>query len=193
MFVVYIPPDLSVNDFVSFIECFESYTIELSNIFLVGDFNAPCFLSSTADTKSSSVQTMASLLNLRQFNTVLNSDGRLLDLVFGTSNCCYVTRDLDPLIKEDLHHPALNIDLQLKNFSCTSFPMCNSTKLYNFKKANFPLLYNDILNIDWSYLYRIADVNLACEHFYNMLYSLFDKHVPLFKCKRFRYPNWYTA
>ncbi len=193
IFVVYIPPDLSVTDFVLFIECFESYAIELSNIFLIGDFNSPSFSSNKNDTKSSSLRNMASLLNLTQLNSIPNSDGRLLDLVFSTSTHCTVSRDLCPLIAEDMHHPALNINLQLKKVSYINFAACNMAKLYNFKKANFLLLYQDIFNADWSYLYRITDVNQACEHFYSVLYDIIDKHVPLFKCKRFRYPNWYSA
>ena len=103
IFLVYIPRDVSVDDLVAFIECFECYSMELSNIFLIGDFNVPSFLNNTSDTKASTVRNMASLLNLRQFNTIRNFDGHILDLVFSTSNVCSIIRDMDPLIREDYY------------------------------------------------------------------------------------------
>lgn len=157
-----------------------------------GDFNVGDFMRNGRDPKSAILHNLVSLLNFTQFNCIANCDNRFLDLIFCTFNTCSVTRDSEPLLPEDRYHPALNISLTVKNLSYVNFPLCTSTKVYNFKRANFPMLYNDILNIDWNFLLVVNDVNRACDLFYAKLYSVFDKHIPLLKCKKFSFPCWYS-
>ena len=191
VFVVYIPPDISITDFDSFIDCFGNFALEFQNILLFGDFNVAAFLNNT-NSKSNLLHRLMSLLNLSQYNSVYNSDGNLLDLVFSSFKKCVVTHDPCPLVKEDVYHPALNINFLVKQTSYASFPVCRTEKLYNFRKSNFPSLYQDILDIDWKFLYELTDVEEACEHFYKRLYVTFDKNVPLFKCSKYKYPSWYS-
>ncbi|KAJ3643854.1 hypothetical protein Zmor_026539 [Zophobas morio] len=194
IFVVYIPPDVILADFISFIESLISYSLEFSNILILGDFNVSGFMSNATDSKSTLLHDMMASLNLTQLNSVSNTKGHFLDLVFSTFKRCVTTHDTCPLVVEDIHHPALNLELRIeKNASYANFPVCtDNNKIYNFKKANFPLLYNDLLNSNYEFLYQLIDVNQACEKYYNYLHSIFDKHVPLLKCKGFKFPSWYT-
>ena len=184
---MYVPPDIPVTDFEYFVECLENYALQYPNLLLIGDFNVPNFFTNANDAKTLSIKNMMSLLNLTQVNTVPNSDGRFLDLVFCSLNSCIVTHDSCPIVIEDKYHPALHINLGVKNTSYVNFPICTTTKIYNFRKANFIMLYEDILNSDWRFLYQITDVDEACEFFYRTLYTILDKHVPIFKCKKYSY------
>ena len=46
--------------------------------------------------------------------------------------------------------------------------------MYNFRKANFPLLYELLLTENWSILERCDNVDDARQLFYNKLYMIFD-------------------
>ena len=51
----------------------------------------------------------------------------------------------------------------LRNFSYKSNNSANVR--YNFHRANFPLMYNLLLQADWSPLKEFTDVNDACDNF----------------------------
>lgn len=76
------------------------------------------------------------------------------------------------------------------NKCVSNFSNASNTKKYNFRKANFPDLYNSLSEIDWSFLFTYTDVNTACNAFYEKL--VFDHHIPIYKAKKHRYPTWYT-
>ena len=67
-------------------------------------------------------------------------------------------------------------------------------KRYNFRKANFNLLYELIYSQDWSFIDDFSDVNTAIESFYEKLYALFDIAVPTYKNtkSKYTYPTWYS-
>lgn len=190
---VYIPPGITLADFRIFIEYFEQMDCcRGENVLILGDFNLPHF--NNPEAYNSQCRLMSGLidfLDLKQYNSITNILGRLLDLVL-TNIECEVSRDYAPMIKEDLYHPALYLNLRLNTNCLTAFPNNPSKKTYNFRKANFPDLYNALLNVDWSYLYNCTDVNAACEEFYAIIYSLFDLYVPLHGNKKRSYPVWYT-
>lgn len=63
---------------------------------------------------------------------------------------------------------------------------------YNFKKADFPSLYEAIINMNWD-LFNENNVNCALKIFYQKLHHLFDSHIPLYNNKKRNYPSWYTS
>ena len=73
-----------------------------------------------------------------------------------------------------------------------NFTANNNNKVYNFKKADYPSLYNAILNTDWTFLENFEDVNAATDEFYIKIYELLDNYVPVYKCHKRKYPKWYT-
>lgn len=78
--------------------------------------------------------------------------------------------------------------------SSKKFPV-NYTGSFNFRKANFPLLYQQLLEVDWSFLNEHNDVNTACQHFYDKLSQIFTIYVPKFtlpKNKR-KFPPWFNS
>nr|CAI5869568.1 unnamed protein product [Callosobruchus analis] len=131
------------------------------------------------DDKKAVLDILKHFVSLTQVNTILNTTGRMLDLVI-TDIECEVSRDLLPLVKEDAHHPSLSLLLSEVNTA------------YNFKRANFVGLYNALTYIDWSFLNASKDVNDMCDLFYNKLYRLLDLYVPRYIKENHKYPETTT-
>ena len=74
--------------------------------------------------------------------------------------------DNAPLVKEDTFHPALLVSVKFP-LKCINFTTTNSNKAYNFRKANYPTIYNDFFETDWNYLQIFSDINLAIEGLYS--------------------------
>lgn len=193
VFVVYVPPNTTLDNFELFFETLEQLNFVFGHhVLILGDFNVSQFVSGNInDRKASLVKDFATFFNFQQFNTILNDSGRLLDLVF-SNNHCEVLRESAPFVIEDSYHPSLFIKLQIKS-KFINFSSHKNHKAYNFKKANFPGLYNALLDSDWYYLQNFDDVNLALDSFYDKLYQIFDKYVPQYKSYNRQYPKWYTA
>ncbi|XP_063903797.1 uncharacterized protein LOC135123234 [Zophobas morio] len=164
--VVYVPPDVSVDDFEYFVDCVENLLIKYEKSLFVGDLNVSNFLGKTNDAKSNCVHNMASFLNIVQSNTILNWDGR--------------------------YHPALYITVNVVEGSFVNFPGSSNSKDYSFSKANFPVLYEELLTVDWSSIYSITDANNACDVLYRIINNVLDKHVPRVKYSKPRFPKWYS-
>lgn len=195
IFVIYIPPSVSLNELEYFLECFEQLNNVLDNkIIIFGDFNVPSFNSANLNDRGFCIiNNFMQYMGLSQFNNILNDSGRLLDLVLSNVNC-QVTRDIIPLVNEDLHHPTLTVifnNLSLKNDE--SFLFNDHSQAYNFRQANFPQLYEALLDFDWSSLKECNDVNITVDMFYNNLYQIFEKFVPKRRIHKRKFPSWYTS
>ncbi|CAH0549695.1 unnamed protein product [Brassicogethes aeneus] len=129
--------------------------------------------------------------DLKQYNTVLNFNGGMLDLCISDKNCA-VSRETVQMVSEDKYHPSISIILNVSSRNYSNFPSSNRKKSYNFKKANFPELYEAILREDWNFLNAYIDPNMACDAFYSKLYSLFDLYVPPRKASNNNYPLWFN-
>lgn len=132
------------------------------------------------------------LLNVIVYATTLI---KFLDLVFYNHDDCNVTRFFDPCIAENSHRPALQMQCntsqkldRTKNFG-VSFNKC-----YSFHRANYPVLYDLISNVDWNFLELLDDAEDACTYFYGKLYSIFDRCIPTYTLKhKNRYPPWFNS
>ena len=64
---------------------------------------------------------------------------------------------------------------------------------YNFRKANFPALYDSLAQMNWTDIYSCTEVNQACDILYAKLYSTCDQFVPKTKkVSTTTYPIWFT-
>ncbi|KAK9754476.1 hypothetical protein QE152_g1202 [Popillia japonica] len=73
------------------------------------------------------------MLQLSQFNTVLNSQKKLLDLVLTNLNCNIINeRDQHPLVPEDTYHTALSFVISL---TCQGFKYDKNADEYKNKSA----------------------------------------------------------
>ena len=190
IFVIYIPrspSSLVLNILLNF---FENNCVNSNHLLIIGDFNIPDFNSGNLNENINSLINFSNFMNLSQVNRVVNSNNRLLDLAF-TNIQSHVTRDDFPLVDEDAHHPALSIELNL-DLCYVNFPSLQS-KQYNFRRANYPQLYNNLIEVDWSYLRNFTDVHSICDAFYGGINDVLDKHVPLFKRRNSKYPPWFDS
>ncbi|CAH0558572.1 unnamed protein product [Brassicogethes aeneus] len=190
--VIYIPPNISTNDFEQFFEllCLCDWLYN-KNVLIFGDFNVNSYNSENdSDSKKLCLINFKNFLELNQVNIILNNHNAMLDLIF-TNIKCEVKRSDYPFVKIDLFHPPLEIDIEAKVSKYKNFDISDNRR-YNFQKANYINLYNKLSIIDWSFLNNSADIDTACDLFYSVLSSVIDKHVPLYKNKKICYPIWYS-
>ena len=80
-----------------------------------------------------------------------------------------VERDEHPFVKEDSFHPALFISMQFSLASDSmTFPLAIK-KMFNFRRADFITLYQNIYDVDWTEVMSCTDVNIALNTFYSIL------------------------
>lgn len=192
IFVIYIPPNTSITVYENIFEYFFSLKyIYNSDILILGDFNIPNFSLNVLNNHNLLLQNFLNFFELKQFNSIKNKNNRILDLVIA-KNDCEVEKAIDVLLNEDLHHPALKIlRPNIKNNG--NKKQLNNEPIYNFRKANFAVLYDQLSLVNWNFLSEFEDVNDACESFYSTLEQIFEYCVPKTISKKHNYPPWYTA
>ena len=173
VYVVYIPPKMPVHVIELFVELFEDLNSSSSQIFIVGDFNIPfdIFVSPETDcnSKQNFIRNLTEFLNLQQLNKIPNCDERMLDLVMSDIHCSVDKCD-NCLVPEDKYHPGLDIIFSLRQDKSCPFVPDFKFRNYNFKKANFELMYELFFDTNWSAVYNCEEVNLACSKFYELIY-----------------------
>nr|CAH7751865.1 unnamed protein product [Callosobruchus chinensis] len=191
---LYVPPQVSLYDFDLFFEALEQWSpIADEKVVMLGDFNAPRYnLNDVSDGKTRTLNNFLSYFNATQYNNVLNSHQRLLDLVISNVEC-QVESDENPLVLIDAYHPALKI--QLKKFALiqNNLEPNKQQRVYNFKKCDFPILYRALTDTDWLFLRNSNNINQAVDVFYERLYGVLDKHVPLYRNFKRKFPQWYNS
>ncbi|XP_050515099.1 uncharacterized protein LOC126890284 [Diabrotica virgifera virgifera] len=189
--LVYIPPQTPLAELELFLECLETVECLFNETVLVlGDFNIPEYTQGITTGKSVAVQNVANFFNLSQYNHVVNHNERILDLVF-SNIFCNVYQAIDYVVPMDNHHPPLIIDFSIKKeFNEIKI---DSKQNFNFKRANFIELYNELYLSDWSFLSTDLDINSNLNAFYQYIHSIFSKHIPLKKKQTKRYPFWFNG
>ena len=121
-----------------------------------------------------------SSLALSQTNYILNSCGRILDLVLvDVPEDSYVTR-VTAISTEDSYHPALEISFLMP--STTSSVSDNNIAFdYNFVKADFVNMNASLLSINWFEVFYNKNIEECCEYFYSILFHLYSLFVPMKK------------
>lgn len=198
---IYIPPAAPL-------ETYEKYFTNLQSIFLsnpdsvfcaAGDYNlpdiswsfinnSPCGISDISSSSASLLSNNMSLMNIQQYNYLTNDNNRSLDLIF-SSICCDLSAPCHVLSSPDRHHPPLEFRLNLKKVR--NIPI-NDTKKYNFPKANFVAICKALSEVDWQTELVTLLPSQAVDRFYDILYNIVDKHVPLKKKRSHRYPVWFS-
>ena len=136
-------------------------------------------------------------INFQSFelcNDVLNINRRTLDLVLvnkENKGNCGVSKADEALLKEDQHHPALTIDINITGLSSKKLEF--GTSYYDFKNCDFLKLSLLMRDADWSPLYRADNVNEALELFYCIFYSFLDETVPTKSVKLRKFPIWFNV
>lgn len=192
--VLYIPPNVNIAVYNQLFELLEtSDDISNADVYIIGDFNIPEYNYQTDYIHSDKVLSLAAFCNffgLSQQNKVPNNNGRFLDLLL-CNRTCGVAKAHDVLLPEDSHHPALCFDISIVTNKENTIPL-NSKATYDFRKANFFLLYQQLSLVDWSFLDICTDCDEACNQFYILLNNIFDMCVPKKISRPSKYPPWFS-
>ena len=191
--VVYISPSSPLAEYQSFYNFIDAHHNANSNTKLIicGDFNIPNLNSGQT---SATLDNFILFYDLTQFNKTFNHFNKTLDLVLSNFNL-KVTRYLSPLVPEDSHHPTLCVTFQLNrcfsNKDTTASSFQNFT--YDYSKANYYQLYQDMSRIDFNNVIMESDVDKATNNFYEHVYKCINNNIPR-KTVSFdaKYPSWYT-
>jgi hypothetical protein len=198
MFLVYIHPKSILQEYDLLFQLLGQLNyIQGKNVMILGDFNIPAYtldltITSIHDGKTSVLFNFLQFYNLHQYNRVPNNFDRYFDLVLCNKECA-VFKAVDVLLSEDLHHPSLLMNLSLNVSTVKSFSNKNF-KRWNFRKADFHMLYKKIASTEWSFLEDCTNVDIACSLFYNKFNNLLDTCVPK-TCSGYNgcYPPWFNS
>ncbi|XP_045463734.1 uncharacterized protein LOC123673294 [Harmonia axyridis] len=199
IFTIYIPPSSRLEQYEELFDAVSSLPYLLlddGNLIILGDFNiseyVDCQLSSSLVVgKVEALRGLLNYMDLRQFNDIVNINGKLLDLV-----CCrrqvLVVKSISSPVPVDAHHPPLEFSLTLTSRQPKDKIKDGGSKRFNFRRANLSLLYDYLLNTNWDFLTEYDDINLACVGFYENLNCILTAFVPKTAGKRSLYPPWFT-
>lgn len=195
--LIYIPPNVHVDLYNSIFDTISSLEyLHNRDVIILGDFNITDYSTylNTLEVNNSvlSLLNFFNFLELEQHNFVYNHNNRLLDLVLSNKKC-EVNRALDILITEDLHHPSIDVSVTVSKQSKNNNKLKINIEHYNFRRANLIGLYQNLAEIDWTFLRSFSDANIAFERFYTKLYTSLDAFVPKTKARKAAYPPWFTT
>lgn len=163
------------------------------NILTLGDFNLP-FVSwhllpdsealtpLTTRDWSADVAGGLSEMNLFQVNGIVNSGGRILDLVLVSDPRSFQTSRIHPICTpEDNYHPTLCISFLNSSPRDTSARPSRDSYRYCFERCDFDRLSSLLSTVDWSVVCDCGDVeglDRVVDRFYDILLGFVSRTVP---------------
>lgn len=180
--------------------------MDSDRIVIVGDYNLPqlvwsydedvnSLLPSNASTEQeiALVESMVAS-GLHQLNSLLNSNGRTLDLAFvNEPNDVELIEPPSALLRIDNHHKpfVLRIDV---NDSYMELSSDNNVDDFDFRRCSFPELNNAILNVNWTEMFQAADTDETVRMFYEKLYDILEELVPRRRRRTYSFKHpWWTS
>ncbi|CAG4943379.1 unnamed protein product [Colias eurytheme] len=132
------------------------------------------------------------LNHLKQHNNVLNSTNRILDLVISNNvPLCSVIESVSPLCNLDKYHPPL--DIVVTNKIEAKLPYNRFACKFNFFKADYESINNELSTCDWNELFCDLDnVDSMLDILYAKIRNTIHKYVPKIKSKNNKYPPWFN-
>lgn len=195
--VIYFPPGSQLETYRSFFNMCEcnQYMFQ-ANVMILGDFNLPYIIPNLTVVNSQCERELcefSNFYNLKQCNFIPNNLNRFLDLIF----CNFevnVTLSNGALVKVDSFHPPLCVNAIFPKRATKSQFHSN---IYNYRKADFPLLIALIKDTDWLCLENFSTVDEVVSKFYEIFYSLLHRCIPRGKGSVDgsirEYPKWFTS
>lgn len=201
--VSYIPPktpEVAYNMLLDKLEL-ELGRLDFDSIILIGDFNLPSLkwsvnnthmecLTSGGPSPGRHLVDLLSRMNIKQYNSIFNSTGGILDLALSNTEC-EVYKPNIPLLPEGKFHPSFYL---IVKFNAPSPPLKQSNSLtkFNFYKANYDKLNSSILEMSWSSLLNHLSAEEALNVFYEKVFEIIKLNVPLCSSKTRNFPVWFS-
>ena len=166
----------------------------IGNICLVGDFNMKHTdwqrFHSSDSVERSFLNTFSDLGFTQMVSHSTHYKGNILDILL-TNNAQLITDiavDSNFLVCKSDHFPIhFNILSNVKRKKPVK------REIYNFKRANWLALNNELRFTDWNNLLAVGDINTAWNRFKNRLFECCDRHIPRIKIKCEFQPPWFDS
>lgn len=201
--VVYIPPYATTETF----QLYENSLDKVRNamrpddsVTILGDFNCRdlswkvqdhCNAAIVSDTNACQLSRflleISDSHSLQQYNVHATHSTNILDLVFGSNVDVSVSPSENAARS---NHHALDVVLHLPNDqSCVQI----QRRAYNFKRANFDIVYQLLACLSWSNLHCFSTANAALGHFYDLISAVIVDAIPTVNIRKRKYPHWYDG
>lgn len=124
-------------------------------------------------------------------NSVLNCNDRILGLVFSNVDIRVEQSDCS-LVPEDAHYPSLVVTVQVWS---TDNSQLNCIELFDFRRADYLLLYYQLRAYRWGLMDNLSKVDEAVDLFYTFIYECFDNCIPkrMVRPGGTKYQPWFNA
>ena len=183
--------DAHVTAIASITDCMN----KCDSIVILGDFNLPNvswhYSSDSSSYDPSSLCPYYDILlenisdlGVYQINGVLNSNEKMLDLVFVDDVGSFIVSCIDPIsVPEDRYHPTLGIIFEVEYGELTKVHDSIIRKSFCFNHTNYNDLNDMLQHTDWSFLFNVRldnvnSIDFLVENFYNIMNNCFSKCVP---------------
>lgn len=193
---VYIPPQSPSLLYSSYCDAVEEVYASCqpdTKVILVGDLNQPevewslprCVPINAA---SEHLLNMAHFIQATQVNSVFNSRGVLLDLVFSSVSSVLVRAASDPLLPQEAYHPALEFSVPFecskssdRNIYVRNLRKCNVDEVRHWiESLNYPILNEEnVLDVFSQFCRDLGDC--VCQN------------SPLVRKTRSYFPSWFSS
>ncbi|XP_046675695.1 uncharacterized protein LOC124364323 [Homalodisca vitripennis] len=192
----YIPPNRPSTDYLDFCQTadqlFGFRNDSVDQILLMGDFNLPHtdWHGGRRGVGDSSrfVMDLASSYDLKQYNSVPNFRGVVLDLVFSSNPVTVVTPASDLLLPEDRHHPALDIVISVKQ----SAHLKNVKYIPDFRNCDLVEIFRLLQGVDLPIDCALCDAEQMFNAFCDQLSSAVSRNTPIKRIESSKFPKWFT-
>ncbi|CAG9126469.1 unnamed protein product [Plutella xylostella] len=125
---------------------------------------------------------------LQQFNNVQNEFNRILDLVL-CNDQVVVHKCNAPLVPEDPHHKAICVSLSFVELE----PLPSlKRRTFCYNRGDYDKICKDICDVDWFLILNNGTYEECITSFYNIIYDIRNKYVPLSNQTVGKYPPWYN-
>ena len=169
-------------------------TKKFSKHVLIGDFNLKKTLwpdgNSNVEIENKFINTFNDLGFTQLIEGITHEDGGTLDLLLTNSpDLINNVNILEPndICTSDHFGLTFNLNVNVKR------KKSSKRKIYNFKKANWDALNNDLGRVNWNDKLKFCDVETAWLRFKTSLFELCNKHIPKITIKSDFQPPWFDS
>ena len=207
---IYIRPHSTIEVYEAHMKALRDITEMMSSediLILSGDFNLPklSWFTDEMDDPEIAIPINASgkreltildtchELGLLQINKICNDNSTMLDLIW--TNCvemisCHSSEY--HLLKHETHHPAFEIRIH-ENFQNKQNEAEYETKYRNFLGADYDVINNELINIEWEDALIGNDFDRDINKFYDIINSVITQNVELKTRKVSKHPKWFNC
>ena len=183
--IIYRPPNNKLDLFKEYLcELLQKLVLQKKKCYLMEDFNLDLLKMGENHHIKDFINLMFSSMFyplISKPTRITNSSATLIDNIFVNNfdecyKCGILLADLSD------HLPVFQITSSLPRVNST----CDNTKYRLINKKAIDQLCQDLEIEDWNDIYNEIDPQLAYDNFYNKLFKLYDKNMPLVKIKNKR-------